>query len=95
MPGPRQRRTSASGPVFFEGEIAPKVSITLPTELFRELQSAAASMEEPHYTAANYIADVLTSDLASRRLAMMPGRLGGVTAEPANSYRLCLPEMVR
>ena len=49
----------------------PKVSIKLPTELYRELQSAAASMQEPGYSAVNFITDVLTSDLASRRLPRM------------------------
>ena len=78
----------------------PKVSIKLPTELYRELQSAAASMQEPGYSAVNFITDVLTSDLASRRLPRMAlGRLGGrvtVTkdnAEPV-SPRLCLPQLV-
>jgi hypothetical protein len=79
----------------------PKVSIKLSTELYKELQSAAASMQEPGYSAVNFITDVLTSDLASRRLPRMAlGRLGGrVTVakdsiEPV-SHRLCLPEMVR
>ena len=77
----------------------PKVSIKLPTELYRELQSAAASMQEPGYSAVNFITDVLTSDLASRRLPRMAReRLGGrvtVTkdnAEPV-SHRLCLPQL--
>jgi hypothetical protein len=79
----------------------PKVSITLPTELYKELQSAAASMREPGYSAVNFITDVLTSDLASRRLPRMAlGRLGGrVTVTKDNtepvSHRLCLPEMTR
>jgi hypothetical protein len=78
----------------------PKVSIKLPTELYRELQSAAASMHEPGYSAVNFITDVLTSDLASRRLPRMAlGRLGGrVTVAKDNSepvsHRLCLPQLV-
>jgi metal-responsive CopG/Arc/MetJ family transcriptional regulator len=78
----------------------PKVSIKLPTELYRELQSAAASMQEPGYSAVNFITDVLTSDLASRRLPRMAlGRLGGrVTVAKDNSepvsHRLCLPQLV-
>jgi hypothetical protein len=67
-----------------------KVTISLNDVLYAELQSAAASLEEPNYRAANYISDVLTSDLASRRLAMMPERWS-VTAEPV-THRLCLPE---
>jgi hypothetical protein len=79
----------------------PKVSIKLSTELYRELQSAAASMQEPGYSAVNFITDVLTSDLASRRLPRMAlGRLGGrVTVSQDNTepvtHRVCLPEMVR
>jgi len=79
----------------------PKVSIKLSTELYRELQSAAASMREPGYSAVNFITDVLTSDLASRRLPRMAlGRLGGrVTVAKDNTepvtHRVCLPEMVR
>jgi hypothetical protein len=79
----------------------PKVSIKLSTELYRELQSAAASMQEPGYSAVNFITDVLTSDLASRRLPRMAlGRLGGrVTVAKDNTepvtHRVCLPEMVR
>lgn len=78
----------------------PKVSIKLSTELYRELQSAAASMQEPGYSAVNFITDVLTSDLASRRLPRMAlGRLGGrVTVAKDNtepvSHRLCLPQLV-
>ena len=78
----------------------PKVSINLSTELFRELQSAAASMREPGYSAVNFITDVLTSDLASRRLPRMAReRLGGrVTVAKDNiepvSHRLCLPQLV-
>jgi len=78
----------------------PKVSIKLPTELYRELQSAAASMQEPGYSAVNFITDVLTSDLASRRMPRMAlGRLGGrVTVAKDNSepvsHRLCLPQLV-
>jgi len=77
-----------------------KVSIKLSTELYCELQQAAASMQEPGYSAVNFITDVLTSDLASRRLPRMAReRLGGrVTvckdnAEPV-SHRLCLPQLV-
>lgn len=79
----------------------PKVSIKLSTELYRELQSAAASMQEPGYSAVNFITDVLTSDLASRRLPRMAReRLGGrVTVSQDNTepvtHRVCLPEMVR
>ena len=79
----------------------PKVSIKLSTELYRELQSAAASMQEPGYSAVNFITDVLTSDLASRRLPRMAReRLGGrVTVAKDNTepvtHRVCLPEMVR
>ena len=78
----------------------PKVSINLSTELYRELQAAAASMQEPGYSAVNFITDVLTSDLASRRLPRMAlGRLGGrVTVAKDNtepvSHRLCLPQLV-
>ena len=78
----------------------PKVSIKLSTELYRELQSAAASMQEPGYSAVNFITDVLTSDLASRRLPRMAlGRLGGrVTVAKDNtepvSHRLRLPQLV-
>jgi hypothetical protein len=78
----------------------PKVSINLSTEMFKELQTAAASMQEPGYSAVNFITDVLTSDLASRRLPRMAReRLGGrVTVskedvEPV-SHRLCLPQLV-
>jgi hypothetical protein len=78
----------------------PKVSIKLSTELYRELQSAVASMQEPGYSAVNFITDVLTSDLASRRLPRMAReRLGGrVTVAKDNtepmSHRLCLPQLV-
>ncbi len=71
------------------------------TELYRELQSAAASMHEPGYSAVNFITDVLTSDLASRRLPRMAReRLGGrVTVAKDNtepvSHPFWLPEMVR
>ncbi len=78
----------------------PKVSIKLSTELYRELQSAAASMREPGYSAVNFITDVLTSDLASRRLPrMVLGRLGGrlTVPKPAEAglkaYPLLLPDM--
>jgi len=77
-----------------------KVSIKLSTELYKELRSAAASMREPGYSAVNFITDVLTSDLASRRLPRMAlGRLGGrVTVAKDNtervSHRLCLPQLV-
>jgi hypothetical protein len=77
-----------------------RVSIKLSTELYRELQSAAASMQEPGYSAVNFITDVLTSDLASRRLPRMAQeRLGErVTVSKDNtepvSHRLCLPELV-
>jgi hypothetical protein len=78
----------------------PKVSIKLSTELYKELQSAAASMQEPGYFAVNFITDVLTSDLASRRLPRMAReRLGGrVTVAKDNTepvtHRVCLPEMM-
>ena len=83
-----------------KGESMPKVSIKLSTELYRELQSAAASMQEPGYSAVNFITDVLTSDLASRRLPRMAReRLGGrVTVSQDNtepvSHSLCLPQLV-
>ena len=76
----------------------PKVSIKLSTELYRELQSAAASMQEPGYSAVNFITDVLTSDLASRRLPRMAlGRLGGrVTTSTKTAelepFRVLLPD---
>ncbi len=78
----------------------PKVSIKLSPELYRELQSAAASMDEPGYSAVNFITDVLTSDLASRRLPRMAlGRLGGRVTVPKpaeaglKAYPLLLPDM--
>ena len=54
-----------------------QVRINLPTELFRELESAAASMHESGYTAVNFATDVLASEMASRRLPRVAqGRYG-------------------
>lgn len=45
-----------------------RVSIALPDALYRELQQAAAMMDEPGYGPVNFATDVLASELASRRL---------------------------
>lgn len=76
----------------------PKVSINLPTELFRELKTAAASMCEVGYGPANFATDVLASELASRRLPRVTqGRNGArviETSKPAEmvTHRIAWPQ---
>jgi hypothetical protein len=77
-----------------------KVSISLPNELYAELQAAAESMQEPGYGPVNFATDVLASELASRRLPKVTqGRYGArvIEAKPAEHtepvpYRLLVPE---
>lgn len=44
------------------------IRILLPTTLYTELCEVSAAMDEPGYGPSHYAADVLASELASRRL---------------------------
>jgi hypothetical protein len=55
----------------------PKIQLTLPPKLFRELQAGAAAMQQPGYGPVRFATDLLASELASRRLPKVgPGRCG-------------------
>jgi hypothetical protein len=73
------------------------IKIFLPTELFRELQSAAESMQEPNYGPTHFATDVLASELASRRLSRVAqGRCGArvIETKPIEpvAHRVAWPE---
>ena len=65
-----------------------RVSISLPDALYAELAEIAAATGERGYGPANWAGDLVSSELASRRLPKVkPGRYGGrITApKPAES----------
>lgn len=87
----------AAAPIY-KGERM-RISITLPRELGRELRAVAAATGGPGYTGSNWAADLVASELASRRIGrIMPGRYGArvIGAEKPTEpvmHRLLLPEM--
>lgn len=73
------------------------VTICLPEALYAELAEVAAAIEEPGYTAQRWAEDLVSSELAARRLPKVaqgthgPRIKAGNAAEEPNEYRVMLP----
>ncbi len=73
-----------------------RVTIQLPNALYQELAELAAKFEEPEFGPVRCAQEILTAELAARRLPKVTrGRYGARPASSfeAASYRLALPEM--
>lgn len=71
------------------------VRVLLPHTLYTELRRVSAAMNEPGYGPAQYVADLVASDIAARRLPVVaPGRTGpqmnSKRAPELQTYRVSL-----